>query len=393
MASPFTNTSVRSLKPTDREYSRRDGSHPGLAIRVHPSGRKTWVFFYDHRGHRRRLTLGHYPQMGLREARDRYREAAAYRDDGKDPAREQKAHRDALHETPTVDQFAQTYLENHAKRHKKTWTEDERILRKDVIPPWRGLLISEIRRRDVAQLLDSIAARGAPFSANAAQVVLSAMFNFAVEREYVPANPAAGLRKRGRYRPRDRELSETEVGLFFDALHQAGEPKSKIALYLLQLLTATRPGEVRFARWSEFDLQARTWTLPGARTKNQRAHQIPLSDFGIEVLRGIPRSTSPWLFPSRITDGPIGKYNQADTIRRLFVRGRLEIERFTPHDLRRTAATNMARLGVERMVISKILNHADEHQTATYDRYTYIEEKRQALDQWADRLDKIVTVD
>jgi len=211
MRERLTDSIVRSLKPEAKEYVRRDSMSPGLAMRVHPSGRKTWVFFYDYRKRRRKMTLGVYPEVSLRAARDLSHEARSSRNQGEDSGRVQVLETIRMAETPNVEELSVLYLDRHARYRKQTWREDRRILEKDVLPHWRHRPITEIRRRDVAHLLDAIAGRGARFSANSTQVVLSSMFNYAVEMEYLPANPALGLSKRGQYVRRERSLSDREL--------------------------------------------------------------------------------------------------------------------------------------------------------------------------------------
>jgi integrase len=219
----------------------------------------------------------------------------------------------------------------------------------------------------------------------------------------VSANPCAGVKAPGQEVRRDRVLIVDEIASLWRALDNPELAISKpIRLALkLQLATGQRKGEVVAAEWSEFDFGEKVWTIPAERAKNKLAHRVPLSPLAISILDeikaanvarqevvtsdGVPR----WLFPSPRTGRPITGPAIDHAMRGN--RETLGTGDATPHDLRRTAASHMTSIGISRLVVSKILNHAEPGVTAVYDRHSYDAEKRAALDVWAARLEEIVS--
>ena len=158
----------------------------------------------------------------------------------------------------------------------------------------------------------------------------------------------------------------------------------------LQLATAQRKGEIVGAALDEFDFDENVWTIPAERSKNGQAHRVPLSPLALELIHQA-RSLFPslWLFPSPTVDGPVGPLSINHALHKSLPG--MGLENITPHDLRRTAATNITKMGVNRLTVSKILNHVETGVTAIYDRHGYDAEKRQALDAWAAHLEGIVS--
>jgi integrase len=401
----LTDTRIRSLKPTADRYVVWDAN--GLGVRVGTSGKKSFVYTYREGSKVRWMTLGNYPALTLAEAREKHGKALAAREKGLKPAdAELEAKREAR-EAPTIAQLADYYLEHYAKRQKKSWQEDERILKKDVISRLGERKARSIRRRDIVDLVEEIADRGAPVTANRTLAVISRMFNFAVEREMLEATPAAGIKRVHKETGRQRVLSEEEVGNIWNNLPAAQMSEGVRLALKLMLVTGQRRAEVAEAAWDEVDLTAGWWTIPATRTKNGLAHRVPLSGLALDILKGIKALSgdAPYLFPSprksadhasahAPEDPAPGPQTRPITVRALTravdrnIRV-FEVADFTPHDLRRTVASHMAGLGIPRLVISKLLNHVEPGITAVYDRHTYDKEKRDALDAWASRLTRI----
>jgi integrase len=402
----LTDTRIRSLKPTGKRYLVWDAN--GLGVRVGTSGKKSFVYTYREGSKVRWMTLGNYPSLSLAEARERHGKALAAREKGLSPAdAELEAKREAR-ETPTVKQLSEYYIEHYAKRRKSSWQEDERLLQKDVIPHLGQLKAHSVRRRDIVDLVEGIADRGAPVTANRTLAVVSKMFNFAVDREILEATPAAGIKRVHKEQGRQRVLSEEEIRRFWNNLPDTQMTEAVRLALRLMLVTAQRRGELAEATWDEFDLSAGWWTIPAEHAKNGLAHRVPLSDLALGLLAQVKAlsGASPFLFPSprRPTEDAgesAGKASEQQTqARPITVRAltravdrntrTIGVEDFTPHDLRRTAASHMAGLGIPRLVISKILNHVEPGITAVYDRHSYDPEKREALSRWAERLRGLV---
>jgi integrase len=392
----LTDTRLRNLKAKDERYLVWDRN--GLGVRVGTTGKKSFVYAYREGNRVRWVTLGTYPALSLVDARLKHAEALKAKGEGRSPADALLDARQQSRDAPTVAWLADYYIERYAKRQKKSWAEDERLLKKDVILRIGRLKAREVKRRDIIELIEDIADRGAPVTANRTLAVLTRMFNFAVERDLLTATPCAGIKRVHREQSRERVLSESELRALCSNLPQAEMTDGvRLAIYLM-LVTGQRRSEVVEAPWAEFDLAARWWTIPASRTKNGRAHRVPLTRTAMVLLRQVKKLSgdSPYLFPSPVTE-PKGE--ASTKARPLTVRaitravnrnlGLLGAGQFTPHDLRRTVASHMASLGVPRLVISKVLNHVEGDITAVYDRHSYDWEKRQALKKWANKLRKL----
>ena len=387
----FTNRGIQALKPKAERYEVWEDGRTGLGVRVAPSGRKSFVYIYRFNGKARRMTLGAYPKIGLADARVLHAKAKQQRERGIDPGTEHIAKRRAERDAETVRELVEEYLDKHARPNKRSADADERTLRKEVLPEWGSRKAKSIIRRDVIKLLDGIVDRGSPIMANRTLAVVRKMFNFAIARDIIDASPCVMIQAPARETPRDRVLSPAETGVFWRGL--AGAKMSdqvRLALKLM-LVTAQRREEVTCAPWAEFDLADKVWEIPGARTKNGRAHRVPLSPLALELLDEIREAAggSEWLFPSPRAGKPIASaavsHALRDNLEAVGVAG------ITPHDLRRSAASHMTELGISRLVVSKILNHADGSITGVYDRYEYGPEKRRAFDAWSARLKEIIS--
>jgi integrase len=385
----FTDKFIAALRPMDERFEKWEGG--GFGIRVSPRGGKAWIWVYHFDGRSRRMTLGAYPATGLADARIKLADARKLLERGVDPGDREVQARAA----ETIAELTEAYLDKWARPRKRSAAEDERILRKDVIPAWGRRKAQDIARRDVIVLLDRIIDRGSPIAANRTLAVVRRMFGWALSRDIIPANPCAAVKAPGKETRRDRVLSAEEIAALWRSLDDPATAISQpIRLALkLQLATAQRKGEVIDAEWSEYDITEGIWTIPGERAKNGMPHRVPLSSVALAVLDEI-RAMAPegrqlkWLFPSPRRRGPITGPAVDHAMRHN--REALGTGDATPHDLRRTAASHMTSIGISRLVVSKILNHAEPGITAVYDRHSYNHEKRAALDAWGARLEAII---
>jgi len=387
----FTDRSISALRPKGERYEAWEDGRTGFGVRVAPSGRKSWIYMYRFNGKARRMTLGTYPQLSLADARVKHAEAKRGLAAGRDPGVEMVDARRAERQAETVQDLVGEYLAKYARPRKRTADEDRRCLEKDVLPYWASQKAKTITRRDAIVLLDRIVDRGSPIMANRTLAVVRRVFAFGVERDILEANPLFGIKPPAKEIRRDRVLSNGEIKTFWNGLEDARMSELvRLALKFL-LVTIQRRGEVVEALWSEFDLANRIWTIGAERTKNGIVHTVPLSEPALELLDGIKQigGGSRWLFPSpRLEDRPIGRrvINHCLTANREVI----AVSNLRPHDLRRTGASEMTAMGIPRLVVSKILNHADRGITAVYDRHSYDPEKRHALDAWGGRLEEIV---
>lgn len=378
----LTERRIRALKTEDKRIEVMDGALPGLGIRVYPTGGKSWFLRYGPQEARQRIVLGPYPALSLESARNKARElVAGVKINGRDPMGERKAERTARRkaETETFGALAACYLEEHAKRKKRLrgWQEDERKLQVEVLPVWGSRPATEIRRGDVRALLETIAAERGGVCANRTRALVSKVYTFGIEKERVESNPVYGVKRVYAEKPRERVLAEEEIRALwplFDRLQP-----TVAAAWRLILLTAQRPGEVLSMRWRDLERDSRGWwwTLPAELTKTNSAHRVPLSPQAlaiIEALRPLTESTG-WVLASR-AEGKRLTWLSHSSARLRELSG---LEHFTPHDLRRTAATWLGRSGVRPDTIDQLLNHATGRISRTYNRAGYDTEKRQAV--------------
>src|SRR5262245_22843880 len=286
----LTDLFVERAKPPARgrvEYF--DAAFPGLALRVTANGSKSWSTFYRFNGRLRRLTIGPYPVIRPAQAR---REAAAALErvrGGVDPAAEKRARRYAPDpETDTFNKLVSDYLERYAHKNTGpgTFKETKRVLESEDLAAWRNRPISEISRRDVIEVIDRIAKRAA-VQANRTLARLRALFNWAVEKDRLSSSPIMGRKPPTKERARDRALTDDELRWFWRACETIDWPFGPLAKLLL--LTAQRRDEVGGMESSELDFAQKTWTLPRNKVKNNRAHEVHLSDAAVQVLRSVPR--------------------------------------------------------------------------------------------------------
>jgi len=411
----FTDLMLKKLQATRKKYYLREGN--GFTIRVLPSGVKTWLYIFTFDGKRHEMNLGIYPAVSLEVARQKYNEARKALLNGKNPAAAERERIEDRRKAPTVKDLCGEYVERHAKRFKRSWQKDERILNHDVVTAWGKRKAADISKTDVVRLLEKIVVdRNAPGMANNTFQVVRKMFNFAVERDILKYSPCIGVKMPAPKNTRDRVLSEAEIKTFWHKLDRAAMfPESKNALKLI-LVTAQRPGEVIGMHTDEID--GEWWTIPAERAKNGKAHRVYLTSLAQEIIqqaidyiktiREIPTGNdySGFIFPSprygnskaiaplalsiavsRNLSFPI-KDKNGKVIRTI---NKLGMDHFTPHDLRRTAATFMAESGEPDAVIDAILNHVKQGVIKVYNQYRYDKEKQAALESWARRLEGIIT--
>lgn len=372
----------------------------GLALRVTKT-HKSWTYNFTSPkdGKRARLTLGSYPALTLAKARGLALEAKGYAEDGTDP-RDVRAAQDAT--AMTLADLIDSYLEKHAKPGLRSAADIERRLGADVLPVIGAVKVADLHKRDINRVLDPIVARDAPVQARVVFQNLRAVLRWAVSRGDLDHSPMEGMKSPNAELARERVLSDDEVRVLWNGLpNSLAKSKSCQRIVRLCLITGQRVGEVSGMRSDELDLSARLWSLPGRRTKNGHPHTVPLSDLAISVIEEALRDAgkSPFVFPigedgflsPAAVSRTIGRANETNEENPV---SRFGIAHFTAHDLRRTAVTGMARLGVAPTVLGFVANHRTVTRggvtMAVYVQHSFDKEKRQALELWADRLGSVV---
>ena len=386
MAKKLTDARIRALRPRKARYEVWDGR--GFGVRVAPSGRKSFIFMYRFNGRPRRLTIGTFPGTTLAKANAAVTDAQSKLDQRIDPGEVAIADWRAERDAETFKDLVSIWIERWAKQNRKRWQEAKMTLEYDAIPAFGNWKVRDIRRKDIIRLLDNIMDRGSPTAANRNLGLLRQLFKFAIQRDMVESSPCEAVDYPAKEHLRDRALSENEVKAFWEQLPEVGLSPTLQLVLKFCLVTAQRRGEVVNGQKSEFE--DGWWTIPGERTKSGREHRVPLSPMAKKLLKQIVDRSgdSRWLFPSR-NDRPIAAdYVTAKLWEKV---ENFNIQKFTVHDLRRTAASHMTALGYSRFDVGKVLNHAETGVTGVYDRYGYDKEKRAALNAWARKLEEITT--
>jgi integrase len=390
--------------PPQKRTETPEGQIAGLYFVQQPTGAASWALRYRTEGHPRKLTLGPYPALTLAAARRRGQEALGDVAGGKDPATAKQASRAAAKaerevEEDKVERVVDLFVERYAKVKTRDWVETQRLLNREVVGRWKGRRLSQITKAHVNNMLDEIVDRGAPIGANRVFAQFRKMCRWAIARGIIERSPCDGVSAPSPETRRERVLEDAEIKMVWAAAEPLGRPFGPVVKLLL--LTGARRDEVAGMRWSEIDLEARSWTLPAARSKNRREHQIPLTDSAVAILKALPRHDKVDFVFSTNGKTAVSGFSKVKANVDAWIAARLgEAGERAPmpdwvlHDLRRTVATNLQKLGVRLEVTEAVLGHVSGSRAGIvgiYQRHSWADEKRAALDTWARRLDAIVT--
>lgn len=374
----LTELTVQKLQsPSSGQVEYWDPTFKGFGLRVSYNGTKAWVVMTRLFGKQIRVTLGKYPALGLKAARETAGDVIEMAERGEDPRTLLKRNRDAPDNA--VEAIARRFIEKYAIPKNRSWRESQRIFEREVFPHWGHRPIDTIARSDVNILLNNILDRGAPTTSNRVLAVVRKFFNWCVEEDLLSISPAYGVKPKAKENQRDRVLTDSELSAVWSACDDIGWPFGPLVKLLI--LTAQRRDEVARMEWKELDLGNATWTIPRERAKNDKANDVPLSPQAIEIIQSLPRRGD--LVFTVTGETPVSGFPKAK--RRLDEVS--DITDWRLHDLRRTVASGMARSGVAPHIVEKVLNHSSgiiSGVAAVYNRYGYMDEKREALAKWAD---------
>jgi len=371
---------VREAENLGRDYQIFDTDVRGFSITIYPSGNRAFALDYRIGGRQRRMTIGRWPEWNTVAARERAKELRRDIDEGLDPL----SLRESAREAPRVSDMITRYLEEHTPHLAPRNAADQHtIMHKLVAPDWGNRLVTEITKADVEKLLSKIAAgrarpskakpnnrarklQGAkptPVRANRVGEVLRKMFSLAVGWGWRDDNPASGFRRRLE-NERERFLTPEEIGRLAKAL-DAAEDQRAAGIIRLCMLTGARVGEVRQARFEQFNLDLGSWSKPAATTKQRKIHRIPISNEVATIVRQrqlLVPSGSPWLFPSDTPGQPVQE------IRRFWkaIQTEADLPGVRVHDLRHTFASLLVSGGASLEMIGKLLGHTQMQTTQRY---------------------------
>jgi integrase len=392
----LTDAAVRKRKPDQRKRTELHDGH-GLYLVIQPSGAKSWAYRYRVGGKSRKYTLGSFPGIDVGEARKLASTASVQVQRGGDPAIEKRR---AIAADDSFEVVARLFIERYARPKNRSWKQtaarlglapgegDELVLTNaGAIAAWGDRKIGDIKQADVIRLLDNIADRGSPISANRTLAAIRKLFNWAEGRYGLDRNPCFRVEGPGTEMARDRVLTDKELKAVWRSAVKLGG--SFGAVVQLLMLTGQRRSEVAGMEWRELDLPAKLWKLPRGRVKNDSGHEVPLSAQTLKVIAAVPRIQGQQLLFSSNGTTAVSGFSDAK-------KGLNEgagFEDWTLHDLRRTMASGMARLSINLPVIEKVLNHSSgsfRGVVGVYQRHSFADEKRAALDLWGAHVARLV---
>jgi integrase len=377
----LTKTAIDALPPPPSELVYWDATLPGFGVKVTPAGRKVFIVLYRTSGAGSRLrkyTIGPYGRVTLHIARNEAQRILAARIEGRDPASEKREARRRL-TADRIDDLVEVFIAQHVSKRRSA-VEISRVLKRELVDHWGSRSVHEITRRDLIELVSEIVDRGAPVAANKTLKLAKTFFGWCVGKAILDRSPGDGLKPPTREVARDRVLTDDELRRIIAAARKIGGAYGGIVEILA--LTAQRREEVAQITWDEVDLENAVWTLPGSRTKNGKPHVVHLSQPAVRTISTRPTTTT-YVFAS----GPTRLGGFSD--RKLELDRQSQVSGWRLHDLRRTAVSGMARLGVAPHVADKILNHTSgtiSGVAAVYQRHEFMKERKEALDRWGEHV-------
>lgn len=386
----LTDAEIRALKPRAARYMVSDGR--GLSLDVLPSGKMSWVFRYRLDRKYEKVTLGRYPDLKLKPARERRDELAAKVATGKSPSLEAKERRGGNASNPIVREFGDRYYKEQVVKNWKDPKTIRRYLDNEIYPTLGDRALKDVNALDVQALVYRKRDGGRVAAAIQLRMVIKQIFDYAIETRLVTINPAAMVATRyiGKARKRARVLNKEEIRLYLRTIYQSNIRRQfKLALHII-LLTLSRKSELLLARWEDVNFKDGEWLIPEENAKTGKPHVVYMSKQvaamfqELKVLAG----DSKLVLPGR---GSLIRPFAKNALNKALEGLTFDMEPLTIHDLRRTGATLLTEHGFNRDVIEKALSHEAQGIRAVYIVAEFAEQRRRMLQWWADYVDSIVT--
>lgn len=388
----LADTALKALKPRENApYQLADGD--GLVIEVKPTGKRTWMYRYRLNGKAEKLVIGQYPEITLKDARDRLLEARRMVANGESPAQQKQLAKVAAADATTVAEFAERYFKDIAQKDRKDCTIPRRYLDKEIIPAIGDKNVKDVTTEDVRAIIWRKKDHGHDAAAADIRGVLKRMLDYAVTCGLLNVNPVLALPVRHIFKAksRDRNLSPDEVRVFLKSAFESNIRRQfKIGLHLL-LLTMVRKSELLLARWQDVYLDEAEWHIPAENSKTGKPHIVYLSRQAVALFQELRAlgGGSELVMPGRGSLTKPFAHNAINSALKKALQGQ-DVPAFTIHDLRRTASTLLHENGWASDVVEKALNHTIGGVRGVYNRAEYADQRREMLQFWADFIEKLV---
>ncbi len=403
----LNDKSLMALPVLERTYEKWFSGNKGLGICVTPKGTKTWLLRYRRdSGQLIKMSLGRYVSgemprsriIPIKKAKELYLENRLQILKGEDPAQLVKAKKEQTRKQLANEAGAITfaglieeYIERHAKQKKKSWRNDEYCLNKEFLPPLGNRKAKDVTRADIRKVLDKMENRGVTTGQNRALEIVRKMYNWGMSVDLVEHNPCTGIEKPVKEKVGERCLDEKEIRKLWHSLEHY-PIKTALAVKLMVIL-GPRVLQLVQAKWTEFDLDTGVWIVPSERMKVGKPHLTMLPPLAIKLIKELQSYTgeTEFLFPSSDTSKPVDYRWLNAAIKKSPYKKQLKVDNFSARDLRRTAATQLAKSGVPNDLIGRILSHTATGVTEKhYNLYQYQQEKLDAMRKWENRLNLII---
>jgi len=387
----LTDTAIKNAKPRDKLYRLSDAL--GLCLEITPNGSKLWRYRYRFAGKAKMLGLGAYPAVTLSKARERRDDARRLLASDIDPSANKQAEKIALAaQTHTFEMLAREwYAYNKPRWAEATATKALQYLESDILPVIGSRPVKDITRPELVELVRRLEKRQAFNAARKVRQWLGQIFRFGLAKGLVEVNPATDLDVVAAHAPRTKHhphVPLSEIPTLLEKLDSSNCYRPTALAIRLLLLTGVRPGELRSAPWSEFDLESKTWTIPAQRMKARRPHVVPLPSQAIALLHQLQEITGSYelVFAGRNdAQRPMSENTVNKCLAELGYK-----DRQTGHGFRHLLSTELNGRGYNRDWIERQLAHGDNDEIRdTYNHATYLEQRRQMMQDWADSIDAL----
>ncbi|MBF6760183.1 tyrosine-type recombinase/integrase [Acinetobacter baumannii] len=385
-----TDREALNLKPQEKVYTAKDKTNNGLFLEIRPTGRKTWIYRYTFNGKQEKLTLGRYPDLSLKDARQVRDEAASQAAKGISPHQKKIKEKQGYLETILFRDYGERYTKEVILKDRANPESMLMYLNNDIYPMLGHIAMKDIGIEGIRRTIWRKKEQGYDAAANQVRGLLKRMFDYAVTLGLVPHNPVMAIPTRHVFKakPRDRYLSTGEIRAYYTTLLDSRIYKSRKLGLLLSLLTLLRKSELLAAKWEHINFDTKIWLIPETKADSKTGHSremlVYMSTQVVEILKELKTiaGDEPYVFVGRKRGTHIS-HNAFNTAQKAAL-ALTDIPNFTIHDLRRTASTHLNEQGFNRDAIEKCLNHTATGVRSVYNKAEYANERIKMMQKWSD---------